>query len=371
MSLLFLAIAMRDTRALAQSQWQGDPNIPGNWSGAGNWTPGESGLGEPAHIDNGGVAQVTDIDEICSDLFLGTALGDAGTLEVLSGQLNANMLFVGAGGTGSLLQSGGAIVASQLIVADEPDAIGIYDMNGDGTLIVDAIYAGRGASALVQSDGLVQAGYLRAPAYTLSNGRLELTNGAYLERLELAGGHGTIIADAGLIDLSDAQILQAQGTVYMAGQHSLTILPDGFDPYANFYYFRTTGAMCNRGGAATIRADMNVQAGGLIEAQLEVRGHLSEWQEEIHLNGGLAVRGSGVANLNNGTVHTWGPGSGVADTASLSVLDLFVNSATFAQTGGAATIGNELNVNPGATYQLAGGQLTERGLSFIAADVHR
>jgi autotransporter-associated beta strand protein len=107
----------------------------GDWSDPANWDTGTEPINNLVKINNGGVAKITQLNEWCGFLYLGSDSGTSGTIEMTDGSLTSLGVMIATLGTGTFNQSGGTHSISQRF---EVHRQGTYNLIGPGQLQVTA-----------------------------------------------------------------------------------------------------------------------------------------------------------------------------------------------------------------------------------------
>ena len=147
--------------AMAQTQWQGSPGVPGNWTDTANWVGGSLPTAD-ARIENGGIA-VIDTSPVSSTY----VRANPGTLRIgASGSLVADgavSVGVQTGRTALLEVNGGSLTATNtatargLILGDGAGSTGTVAV-ADGVVTLGSLRVGwNGAGVLAISNGVVAA----------------------------------------------------------------------------------------------------------------------------------------------------------------------------------------------------------------------
>lgn len=230
-----IAIGLNSATVHAASYW----NVAGAgaWETTGNWTnnadhttpSGEPTVGDTTVFGDayvtGGTAQITQAGEVSRRVWLGYVADKSGTLEISSGSLTVGMandsdggyLRVGERGTGTVNQSGGAVVLgfetdhiSELQLALYASAVGAYNLSG-GTLTAGDIVYGAGTGTIHQTGGTITVtdGVVNgAGAGTLhvDNGAMTVGSGFAVDNLRVGynGGNGALTVNGGAFVVNNA-----------------------------------------------------------------------------------------------------------------------------------------------------------------------
>ena len=192
----------------------------------------------------------------------------------------------------------------------------------------------------------------------VNNGGLQVAGGT------LDGsGFGLIGAgSAALLDLS-GNVINTASTSLTVAANSLLIVPSGFNP-ASYKSYSNFGLTDTLGTTLSVSAGTGFAGWGMVPNRVVCQGTITAiaggW---INLAGGLALSGSGQANLGSGTLTVNDSGfSAITSgslTANMMVLGLS-STANFTQSGGTNTAGTlvlgSLPSSAGA-YALNGGLL--------------
>ena len=120
-----LAASFLAAPALAQDTRQFNNPGVGDWATAANWTPAQlPAASTNAYIDNGGTAQVTAAGAQGRFVYLGSAAGKSGNLEISApGELTALNMLVATGGSGALSIADGGLLNSAASAVGGPTVI--------------------------------------------------------------------------------------------------------------------------------------------------------------------------------------------------------------------------------------------------------
>ncbi len=113
--------------------WSVSPPSTGDWSIAANWGGAAPTSNDDAWITNSGSATITNVGEVCRDIYLGD--DQAGWLQMTSGSLTVSANeYVAYSGLGILSQSGGENYeyGGGLFVGYNPASSGTYALSGSG-----------------------------------------------------------------------------------------------------------------------------------------------------------------------------------------------------------------------------------------------
>ena len=149
------------TLAQADTFWTGGTSAPQEWNTPIHWNNGIPNSGVDAHIDNGGTAGFSYVQQSgARSLFLGTMAGNSGYV-LLNNPTSLTMdgtSYVGEKGTGVITQSNGTLNSPTLVVGNATTGAGTIYLSG-GSLSVSVEYLGyAGNGTLNQSGGSHVAG---------------------------------------------------------------------------------------------------------------------------------------------------------------------------------------------------------------------
>jgi autotransporter-associated beta strand protein len=327
---------------------------------------GSGGTG--AFIQSGGTNSAWDVQ-------LGINPGDSGSYCLSgSGQLSASIEYIANSGNGCFMQSGETnAVAAGLFVGNSSYS-GSYSLSGSGLLSATTEQIGSSDSTFRQTGGTNTAAYVDIGSgyYLLGAGLLQVSGGLHTADGTLDGGGGSAAIAAGsgsIVDLTG--IVNAASMSLSVSGNSLLIVPAGFDPtrlpsYSNLGLTHTSGTTLNVsagtgfGGWGTITDPVNCQG--------SITASPSGW---INLTNGLTLSGTGQVNLGSGTLTVNDPNSNIsggallADTLAVGL----AGTGSFAQSGGAATLASNLFLGYGlgdsGTYDLGGSGQLFSGNSYV------
>ena len=188
-----------------QTYWVHDPNTPGNWSDANNWSASvPAGNSTTAIIDNGGIAVLNDASCYCGDVFVGDTFD------------------------GTLIQNNGALYVYSIFRSGSTGGgTGLYELHGGG-LWTDTLHVGWSApSEVIQTGGTVGGRHssdvtlnvLSHGSYHLSGADSEI-RAEYLQLQNRGGNGGRFIQDGGSV---------YAGTQLVVGYVSLSGNPSQYD----------------------------------------------------------------------------------------------------------------------------------------------
>jgi fibronectin-binding autotransporter adhesin len=296
-----LALAGSATLSAADRTWDG---TSGTWETATNWDPDlEPTNVDRAIINNGGTATVTQGDSVTSQILLGSASGQSGTIKVITGGtlFAQGGIIVGDAGTGSI----------ELIDTD-----GIY--SGTGTVIIGNAATGVGSITLsgkingVGTDWSTQTLAATVKVGVLGDGTLGLSGGSTFN------GYAALVVAEGATSDSSVSV-DGTGSI---GRFNTVALAGA------------TGAVAalnvTDGGSFQNLGLMSIGVGGTATVTLSGNSTLTS-------NGvsfGTAVGGVGIANV-SGTDTVW-----TTSTANIGVF----GTGTLNVSGGARVSGGNVNL---------------------------
>ncbi|MGE0255636.1 MAG: autotransporter domain-containing protein [Alphaproteobacteria bacterium] len=302
-----LLLAVMATHAGAQSIWQAGP---GDWFEAGNWSGGVPGSSDTAIISNGGTARV----------------GDPGA--------EADSLFVGEDGTGTLtVEDGGEVNAPFVSLGEEADGDGTLTVDGAGSSLF-ADYMAVGASGtgtvLISNGGLVDSFESGVAEFDGSTGSVTVTGpgSTWATHIIVVGseGQGTLtVEDGGAVEVHDGFMLGfcecGSGTAIVRGAGS-SLITD--------FYLSIGG-----GGTGTL----TVEDGATVESPLVTIA------EDHDSTGTVTVTGAG-SRLTTDFLSVGGEGTATFTIADGGVVDSFEGIlGEFAGSTGTMTV-----TGPGSTW---------------------
>ena len=112
-----------------QTYWQHDPNAPGDWFEASNWTDGVPEASDSAFVDNGGTALIT------------------------SGDADPAYECAGFEAAGAIRQTGGTNTVVVLDIGLNAEADGTYELTGTGRLEADLETVGAWGTGIIRQTG--------------------------------------------------------------------------------------------------------------------------------------------------------------------------------------------------------------------------
>lgn len=326
----------------------------GDWSNAATWSPNEPTATDDANINGGFTVDLTQAGEVAQVVDLGNIPGEAGSLNIQSGDLTIAggaipSIRVGqiAGGTGTLTMSGGTVninggtdnglAQGDLMVGDV--GAGTMTMTGGNFTVSDEI---------VVSTGGGSTGTLTVSGGTLTNGTL--ANGGSGTGRSIIAGFGA--NTNGVVNVNGTGTLTVRFDVVLSlfdNSTSTLNLSENGTVSANFLFSSPSPA-----GTSTIN-----QTGGtfdaLVAAVVGQRG-----ASTYNHSGGLLTAGTlSVADDSPNAVYNLS-GAGVVQTRDQILLGVFnPGNGTLNQTGGSATTNVVAAGRDGTgTYNQSAGTLT-------------
>jgi hypothetical protein len=271
----------------------------------------------------------------------------AGAYTLSSGTLSVGGVYVGSGGSGNLIQTGGSARASNhFSVGDQPGGTGTYSLSGNGTL----------------SAGYGDVGYEGIGIFTQSGGTNTIASDLYLGGT-FSGGGGT-------------------GTYTLSGTGSLSVSANG----AEYVGYAGSGSFVQTGGANSISgtsgALLGLQVGsvpGAFGLYSLSNGTLSVIPDEIvgeYGNGTFTQTGGTNTSSSNlvvghqtGGVGTYNLSGGTTQVGGIALGDFANSTGSFVLSGTGsltttATEGVGSNNNSNATTR---GTFTQTGGTNLAA----
>jgi T5SS/PEP-CTERM-associated repeat protein len=172
-----LALLVTSMPAFAQTTIWVDAT--GDWFTAANWSAGVPDSGTTAQINNGGTAQIMATDAAASEVDLGVAAGDVGTLSV-SGGGTLGPMNIGESGTGTLNITGGGVLSSG------DSVLGTF--SGSGTVTVN----GRGSTWTISGDLSVGSGSGGIGMVTINEGGQVTSDNGFIGNGSASNGTVTV-----------------------------------------------------------------------------------------------------------------------------------------------------------------------------------
>ncbi len=365
------------TSAAAGATWHVDL---GNWSTATNWLLGEPTSFVDANIDNAGTAQIDQALEACDNLYLGYGLTDSGNLSITGGDLSVGYdANVGFAGSGSVVQTGGInAIANYLVLGEDNDAVGTYELGGTGQLSAVREYVGAdGLGTFLHTGGTnTVSGSLRVGndgqgTYELSGDPLTvqlIANREYVGNF----GIGTFRQTGGTNSINTSLRIgyeaESQGTYELSGGGQLTVngVVVGNQGTGTFTQSGGTNQLSN---GLTIGVEQGADGTYTLSS-----GQLSTQRQSIGISGIGHFYHTGGSNTSSTKITLAGSSSGqgtyeLGGTGQLAALELHVGErsvGTFIHSGGTNSVGEGLNADEfsglyvgtdalgNGTYQLSG-----------------
>lgn len=364
---LFCIVGLGSPAAGAINRWIGG-TADDDWHSPENWSAGQVPAIEPSTIslvDNGGTVHIRDprVQASSTYLELGQNAGDSGAAQTESGAagFRFGQLVVGAAGTGRFHhQSGAGTVSSSILLGNEPNGRGTFEMEAGTTLITSTISVGdRGQGLFIQHGGVItgKSGqsllgvWLGAERGT--DGTYRLEGGKLMSTATIGySGRGLFVNTGGIHEggVSLGYVQGSEGEYHLQGSGQLKSARTIIGLLGQGRFFHTSGT--HSAGDVVLAS----ASGGEGLYQLSGSGTLTA-------AGRLTVgqKGQGAFELS---------GEGAVSSVGLVVGD--EGAGLFRQTGGSVTVAEErkyrrslvLGLATGATgrYELSGGRL------LVAAD---
>jgi hypothetical protein len=296
---------------------------------------GFSGLGSlvvsgGAHAVNGGGT---------NGLFVGQNAGSTGTVTFSGGNIAASVQRIGVSGIGVFNQSGNAVNAmNTLVLGDGAGGVGSYLLSG---------------SAVLNNFGNQFIGNNGAGVFTQSGGLMQLTGSIFVGNAATGKGTNSLSGGTQTIPVSEFVGFNGSGTLNLTGgTHSLTA-NDGTNGVFFGYNAGSTGSGTMSGTAVLTATNASevIGYGGAGTFAQSGGTNLVSWLEMGHL-----ASGNGTYTLSGGTLTV----------THAEILGTF-GSGTFTQTGGTHTVSalNGVQVGTG-TFNLQGGTLSASGMALEA-----
>lgn len=284
------------------------------------------------------------------------------SFELMSGQVDAARVEIGGGG--KYVQSGGATVADRFEITPSPSGLGRGELSG-GTLQADYFLVSS-SGRFVQSGGSVIVNELAAESYLMQAGdltvRTSLNNHFGDGKLDLSGASVTVNVEGGIVDMGPrSMFVQSQNATLNIDEHSLVIVPAGYDLPSKFANFNNAGIIQDVSQPLVIPADREIHGAGDIRAlpTVQIYGKLVG---EAALNGlsmsRFQIFPGAVVDLPQGYLISQRTTGSSVSGGSLNATDLTIEG-TFTQSGGDVTLDTVTN-RTRSTYSLTGGTLKIR-----------
>lgn len=204
----------------------------GNFNVAGSWTPagGPPADGDRAFINNGGTASQTAPNaSAATEVLIGVASGNSGTLNMTGGTLTANKVVVGEGGTGTMTHSGGDLVVGggSLFVGGSSNGntgTGTLNVSGGPTTTFssgdDVQFARNGTATFNMSGGFGHGGYTVVAKFGTAT--WNHSGGVYDQDFgDIEIGDGGVPDDAGIPGARSGTINLSGGVIQVAGSFAI------------------------------------------------------------------------------------------------------------------------------------------------------
>lgn len=337
----------------AQVTWA-NPGV-GAYDVGANWVGGVAPQGwQDIVIANGGTAQASNSIPVSN-----VSVDGGSTLEMFPGlttYLDANQIYLGLSGTGTLAIGSEALAATgDVYLGNGPGSTGVVSING-GTLSPYTFYAG-------------YAG----------NGTATLANGATLESTR--GYVGYLAGSHGVVNLSDSTWTATEeglpvnitigesgtGEVYATNSH-ISSLDLTLGSNAG-----STGLLSANGGSVTVQNDLFVGNAGTGTLTLTNGATLTSYGLTVGAmsdsTGTLSVYGSTLTVTNNAFIGLDGEGTLTTGNAQIHALALFVgrnagSTGTATVSGGVVTLTDDIHVGSAGS-----GTLTLTNGAILHSDI--
>ncbi len=260
---------------------------------------------------------------------------------------------------------------------------GDYELAG-GILNCPELEIGR-TGTFEQTGGINNTGFLSIATngeYRLFGGSLAIETGLEIKsgaQMDL-GGAAVSISGGGIINLSRGGLLNSQAAHLTAGENSLTIFAEGFDPQTQLASFHSDGLVHFAGNDLSLTADQGFAGRGSVDDHVISSGAITASPGGgIDLNSGLLLE-TGHVDLGDGKLTVANNRSGIRDgelrTGNMEIgqSSLFVihdpsipypsepSRSVFQQTDGDVSVSDQLTIQGGGVYELHGGQLLARNV---------
>lgn len=288
----FDATLVNQARATA-TYWQHNPATSGDWFDPANWNNGKPLSNVDGYINNGGTARISSWGATAYHLYLGSDVGESGTIELLNGgglNLCCAWIYVGKKGTGTIIQTGGTM-ASRLYLGYDSGGYGEYHLSGTGNSMFDLTVGNNGTGLLVQDGGTVtMSNSLMLGFGTGSSGTYELNNGQLSPPGEIIGylGNGIFTQNGGTNTVTGSLFLagwnSAGSGIYNLVNGDLTA-PNEYVGYGLSGLFTQTGGTNNadylyiypRGCYAFSSGALNIGSGWRVEGEFDFCNRALTW----------------------------------------------------------------------------------------------
>ncbi len=268
----------------------------GEYNGVREWMGFNGGAG--VFIHTGGTHNVS--DEMVVGFTVGATYQLGGT-----GLLDVSNTYVGRSNVGEFTQTGGTHIVDKLTLGDYSSGSGTYNLNG-GTLTADREYiGGSGTGLFVQTGGTNNVGSLiinDLSEYEYTGGNLQINNRFDLNgTLDFGDTASVVSCGSAILNLTGANVVNADNATLNVGANSLTIYSPGVHPATLFGTFNTSGMLHEIGTTLVVGSAEGFAGAGEIDDPVDCSGTISAAAGEfINLNSGVIVRSSGDVNLGEG-----------------------------------------------------------------------
>jgi T5SS/PEP-CTERM-associated repeat protein len=312
---VFVALFLTSVPAFAQATIWTDAT--GDWFTPANWSAGVPDSSTTAQINNGGTAQIMASGAAASEVDLGVAAGDMGTLSVSGGgTLQAvGAMNVGENGTGTLsITKGGTVSDSAAVVGAGPGA--------KDSVLVD------GPGSTWSHDGGITLG-VNAKGYgtlTISNGGTVISGGTGAGSVighNPASLGGVVVTGAGSMWTNKASLSIGDA----GGVGELDIRDGGAVSNGNSIPGNGEVIVDGMGSTWTISGDLSVGDvfGGNAAVTITQGGQVSSTSGFIgggsDSNGTVSVAGANSTWSNSGNVYVGGNASGAVGSGQLQIVN--------------------------------------------------
>ena len=375
-------MALLPVRA-ANINWTLAASQSGDWSVAANWGGTLPTSSVNAWIVNGGTATITQPNETCGTLSLGSGAG-SGTVQMTGGTLTTSWYqYVGYSGKGTFAQSNGFNNSQTLILGNNPGSSGTCSLSGDAVLLAYYQTVGySGTGTFVQSGAATNTAmwlYVgtnsgASGSYSLSdNGSLHVTFGEQIGNATASGnstGSGSFTQSGGTnmaasiacgetgsnatYTLSGSGLLLTTAE-YVGQWHSATFTQSGGTNATQFTAGEGDSGILYVGYG--YNGTYNLSGGSLSCANVLNVGY--DANGTFNLSGGQLW--ADVENVGNGVAGVFTQ-SGGTNTASYTV---YFNDGTYNLNGG-RLIAPSLQSVGSAAFNFSGGTL-QAGSGFSAS----
>ena len=209
--------------AAADTSWIGPVGVEADWMSPANWDNGLPDSNTVAHVDNGGNAVISDANNLSKSVYVGTSAGQTGTVTLTGDGHLAGYIYVGNGGTGTLIQNGGSLskpgVGSmpqvELTLGNQAGSSGTYRLSGrvfGNPNWNNAHYMSVG----VKGTGVVEqtGGTAYLSALGVRKGTYSLSGSGYLQVANLIMYGGTFVQNGGHVQAGWIGGMNSSNSVY-------------------------------------------------------------------------------------------------------------------------------------------------------------